>query len=219
MRHRFDVPSCVHPSKGHALKGEATMKNFGASSLEWTVLTLVAALSLVTACGDAHAYKIRGDTSGASEPLTNWNGTVLQLVRATTPCDLEDAGELIVIVCDEVEVPGKDLATLKSSCSSSREAEVSIDIIEGRSIIFDFSSVTKAGVFKAANFNGYVFTELVDAAPDIVGATVDRSVSTLELGDDALSVDGRVLHANFEGISFGEGSFLKIDLVFAEPGR
>ena len=191
----------------------------GTPSLERTVLTLVAALTLVTACGDAYSYKIRGDTPGASEPRTDWNGTVLKLARATTPCDLEDAEELILIVCDQVEAPGKDLANLKSSCSSSREAEVSIDIIEGRSIIFDFSTVTKAGVFKAANFNGYVFTELVDAAPEIVGATVDRSVSTLELGEDALSVDGHVLHANFEGISFGEASFLKIDLVFAEPPR
>jgi hypothetical protein len=207
----------LHRSKGHALKGEATMKNFGASSLEWTVLTLVAALSLVTACGDAHAYKIRGNSGGASEPLTSWNGTVMELVRAATPCESEDSEGLIVFVCDQVEFPGEEMPKLKSSCSASSEAEVTIDILEGRSIIYDFSSVTTAGVFKAAKFNGYVFTELVDAAPDIVSATVDRGVSTLDLDDDALSVDGRTLWANFEGIPFDDTSFVKIDLVFAEP--
>jgi len=193
------------------------IKKFGTPSLEWTVLAVVAALSLVTACGDMHTYKIRGDSGGASEPLTSWNGTFVELVRAATPCDSEDSEGMIVIVCDQVEVPGEEIPKLKSSCSSGSEAEVTIDILAGRSIIYDFSSVTTAGVFKAAKFNGYVFTELVDAAPDIVSATVDRGVSTLDLDDDALSVDGHTLWANFESIPFDDTSFVKIDLVFAEP--
>jgi hypothetical protein len=205
--------------KSQALEGEIIMKMFGARSLAWPTFTVVASLTLVTACGDVDTYKIRNSSWGESEPYTNWDWTYVQLVRATTPCDSEVQEELIVLACADVEFPGEHLAKLKSSCSGGTEAEVTIDIIDGRSIIFDFSTVTKAGVFKAANFNGYVFTELVDAAPDIVGATVDRGVSTLELGEDALSVDGHVLHANFEGISFGEASFLKIDLVFAEPPR
>jgi len=192
------------------------MKRFGVLSLGRSVFTVVATLSLVAACGDAHSYKIRTDSWGESEPPTDWNGTFVKLVRATTPCDSEENDELIVPVCAQVEFPGEELATLKSSCSGSTEAEVSIDVVEGRSIIYDFSSVTKAGAFKAANFNGYVFTELLETAPDLVGARVDRGVSTLELDDDALSADGRVLRANFEGISFDDTSFVKIDLVFAK---
>ena len=206
----------VHSLKSRALEGEVIMKRFGALSLGQPVFAVVATLSLVAACGDAHTYKIRTDSWGESEPPTDWNGTFVKLVRATTPCDSEENDELIVPVCAQVEFPGEELATLKSSCSGSTEAEVSIDVVEGRSIIYDFSSVTKAGAFKAANFNGYVFTELLDTAPELVGARVDRGVSTLELDDDALSVDGHVLRANFEGISFDHTSFVKIDLVFAK---
>jgi len=193
------------------------MKMFGARSLVWTTCVVVASLALVTACGDVDTYKVRNSSWGETEAYTNWDWTYVQLVRATTPCDSEVQEELTVLACADVEFPGEHLAKLKSSCSSGTEAQVTIDILDGQSIIYDFSSVTTKGTFTSASFNGYVFTELLGAAPELLSATVDGEVSTLELDDDALRVDGRVLRVNFEGIQFDDTAFVKIDLVFADP--
>lgn len=193
------------------------MNMFGARSLAWPTFTVVASLTLVSACGDVDTYKIRSSSWGEAEPYTNWDWTYVQLVRATTPCDAEVQEELIVLACADVEFPGEHLAKLKSSCSGGTEAEVTIDILDGQSIIYDFSSVTTKGTFTSASFNGYVFTELAGAAPELVGAGVDREVSTLELDDDAVRVDGHALHVNFEGVQFDDTAFIKIDLVFADP--
>lgn len=193
------------------------MNMFGARSLAWPTFTVVASLTLVSACGDVDTYKIRSSSWGEAEPYTNWDWTYVQLVRATTPCDAEVQEELIVLACADVEFPGEHLAKLKSSCSGGTEAEVTIDILDGQSIIYDFSSVTTKGTFTSASFNGYVFTELAGAAPELVGARVDREVSTLELDDDAVRVDGHALHVNFEGVQFDDTAFIKIDLVFADP--
>ena len=193
------------------------MKMFGARSLAWPTCIVVASFTLVTACGDVDTYKIRTSSWGETEAHTNWDWTYVQLVRATTPCDSEVQEELIVLACADVEFPGEHLAKLKSSCSAGTEAEVTIDIIDGQSIIYDFSSVTTKGTFTSASFNGYVFTELLGVAPELVSATVDGEVSTLELDDDALRVDGHALRVNFEGIQFDDAAFVKIDLVFADP--
>jgi len=193
------------------------MKMFGARSLAWPTCIVVASFTLVTACGDVDTYKIRTSSWGETEAHTNWDWTYVQLVRATTPCDSEVQEELIVLACADVEFPGEQLAKLKSSCSGGTEAEVTIDIIDGQSITYDFSSVTTKGAFTSASFNGYVFTELSGAAPELVGASVDREVSTLELDDDALRGDGHALRVNFEGIQFDDTAFIKIDLVFADP--
>jgi len=173
----------------------------------------MAIISSVTGCGDIDTFKARSSQAGERATLTSWNGTVVRLIRATTPCDSELDEGLIGAVGTPMEFPGEHVAKLKSACSVGSEAEVSIDV-EARSIIFDFSSVTSPGVFTAANFNGYVLTDLADAAPEIVGATIDRGVSTLPLGDDAVETEGRVVRANFQGIRFDDMGFVKIDLLF-----
>jgi hypothetical protein len=121
----------------------------------------------------------------------------------------------MVAVGTPMEFPGDNVAKLKSACSGGSEAAVSIDV-EARSIIFDFSSVASSGVFTAADFNGYVLTDMADAAPELVGAILDRDVSTLQLDDDRLQTEPRVVRANFEGIRFDETGFVKIDLLFAD---
>jgi len=201
--------------KSKAIEGDFIMKLLGTPSFQRSLLAAVAALGLVAACGDVDSFKFRSSGWGDTEPLVDWNGTLVQLVRVTVPCAAQDSEGLIVPVSTHMEFPGERVATLKASCSVGVEAEVSIDI-EGRSIIYDFSSVTAAGVFTAAKFNGYVFTDIASSAPEIVGATIDRGVSTLQLDEDALQAEGRVVRANFEGVSFEETDFLKIDLVFAE---
>lgn len=52
--------------------------------------------------------------------------------------------------------------------------------------------------------------------PEVVVATVDRELSTLDLDERHIIVDGRTLHANFAGLEFDSSDLVKIDLVFAD---
>jgi hypothetical protein len=190
------------------------MKTSSTSSRTWSALAVMAIVGSVTACGDVDTYMLRSSQGGRAS-LTSWNGTIVELVRTATPCDSGASERLIVPVGTPIEFPGENVAKLKSACSGGSEAAVSIDV-EGRSIIFDFSSVARSAVFIEADFNGYVLTDMANAAPQLVGATIDRDVSTLQLHDDALQTEGRVVRANFEGVHFDETGFVKIDLLFAE---
>ncbi len=188
------------------------MKTSRTSSRIWSALAVITIAGFVTACGDANTYRLHSSQRGEAS-LTSWNGTIVELIRATSPCDSAISEGLMVPVGSPLEFPGEKVAKLKSACSGGSEVAVSIDI-EARSIIFDFSSVARPGVFTAANFNGYVLTDMADAAPELVGATIDRGLSTLQLGDDALQIESRVVRANFEGIAFDDTGFVKIDLLF-----
>jgi hypothetical protein len=162
----------LHPLKSQALEGEIIMKMFGARSLAWSTFTVVASLSLVTACGDVDTYKFRNSPWGDSEPYKNWDFTYLQLVRATTPCDSEAQEELIVLTCAEVEFPGEHLAKLNSSCSAGTEAEVTIDIIDGQSIIYD-DALRVDGHALRVNFEGIPFDDAAFVKIDLVFADPD----------------------------------------------
>lgn len=166
------------------------------------------------ACGDVDTYKIRTSGWGETESRTDLDGAVVQLVRTVVPCDSEASNQLFALVGSQMEFPGNTVASVKSSCAHT-EAAVDIDL-EGRSIIYDFSNIVGPGEFAAAAFNGYVFTDLSESGPVILGATVDRTVTTVDLEDQDLVVDGHTLRANFAGIPFDEVGFVKIDLVFED---
>lgn len=190
------------------------MKVFPCSS----ILCLVSAafpLGSIAACGDVDTYTIRSSSSGDSNALTSWEGAFVQLSREEPSCEPESSGRLVAIVGAHTEFPGEDVAVLKTPCSSGREAEVSIDV-EGRSIIFDFSTVSAPGKFAAGGFDGYVVNEVVNAAAELLHATVDRDITTMELDDSVFRAKGHVVRANFEGMDFDETAFIKIDLTFAE---
>jgi hypothetical protein len=178
-------------------------------------LAVVAALGFITACGDVDTYKVRTSPWEDTESLTNLEGRLVRLVRATSLCDSGESEELLSLVGSHTEFPGEDVATLKSSCSGANEANVSIDL-DAKSIIYDFSNVAGSGMFASADFNGYVFDTLARSCGEISSATVDRNLSNLALNDDDLVVDGHTLRANFAGLSFDETTFVKIDLVFAD---
>ena len=46
---------------------------------------------------------------------------------------------------------------------------------------------------------------------------MDRTVTTLDLDDADLGVDGHILMVDFQNLSFDESDFVKIDLAVAEP--
>lgn len=183
-------------------------------SFAWPMVA-VAAASVLSACGDVDTFKLSPDSWPETQPLADWNGTLIELHHETLPCETVASECLSSFVGQHMEFEGFDVKGLKSDCSRGAEAAVAVDV-QGRSIIFDFSNVDRPGVFRRSEFNGYIVHEMLGAAPEILVAQLDPEVSTLELDPDDIVIEGSTIRANFEGHAFDETDFVKIDLVFAE---
>lgn len=189
------------------------MFRFASCVLARPVLVVVA-VGFSCGCGDAEVFKIRTDSWGETQPAADWAGTLVELVHETTPCDAASEG-IRAFVGDHMEFENCAAASAKSACSSASSAAVAIDI-QARNIVYDFSNVVSPGAFGRADFNGYVVSDLLGATPQIIEARLDREVTTLDLEDGDIVIDGTSIRANFEGLSFAHTDFVKIDLVFAE---
>ena len=190
------------------------MKRNAIGSFAWSIVA-VAAASVLSACGDVDTFKLSSSSWGETQPLADWNGTLVELHHQTLPCETVASECLSSFVGQHMEFEGFDVKGLKSECSRGAEAAVAVDV-QARSIIFDFSNVDSSGVFPRSEFNGYVVHEMLGAAPEILDAQLDREVSTLDLDDHDIVIEGSTIRANFEGHAFDETDFVKIDLVFAE---
>ena len=189
------------------------MERFTIGSFAWPMFA--AAATVLCACGDADTFKISPASWGETQPLVDWNGTIVELHHQTLPCDGGAPECLRSFVGDHMEFEGLEVKGLKSDCSRGVEAAVAIDV-QRRSIIFDFSNIDIPGAFQRTDFDGYVVGDFVGAAPPIVAARVDRESSTLEVDDSRIAIDGGKIRANFAGLAFDGADLLKIDLVFAE---
>lgn len=69
-----------------------------------------------------------------------------------------------------------------------------------------------SGVFASGFENTYVFTFDSAALATLVGASIDRSVTTLALSDSDLRFGGNQLFVNVESLRFNTASFVRIDL-------
>lgn len=179
------------------------------------LMVAVAAASVLSACGDVDTFKLSPDSWGDTQPLVDWNGTLVELHHETLPCETVASECLSSFVGQHMEFEGLDVKSLKSECSRGAEAAIAVDV-QARSIIFDFSNVDSSGVFRRSEFNGYVVHEMLGAAPEILVAQLDREVSTLDLDPQDIVIEGSTIRANFEGHAFDETDFVKIDLVFAK---
>ncbi|MFW2389462.1 MAG: hypothetical protein ACN4G0_14070 [Polyangiales bacterium] len=177
-------------------------------------LLAVLAVGFICGCGDAEAFKIRNDPWGETQPAVDWAGTLVELVHVTTPCD-DDLEGLRALVGDHMEFENCAAASAKSACSSGSEAAVAIDV-QARNIVYDFSNVASPGAFGRAEFNGYVVSDLLRGTPQVIEARLDREVTTLDLEDGDIVIDGKSVHVNLEGLAFTDTDFVKIDLVFAD---
>ena len=189
------------------------MKRIAIGSFAWPMFA-VALLSVLCACGDVDTYNVSPDRWGETRALVDWNGTIVELHHEMLPCETVASECLSSFVGEHMEFDGFDVKGLKADCSRGAEAAVAVDV-QARSIFFDFSEVEGASVFRRGDFNGYVIREILGAAPEIVGASVDREVSTLDLDDRDIVIEGTRIRANFEGLAFDETDLVKIDLVFA----
>jgi len=189
------------------------MKRFAIASFAWPMLAAVA--NVFCGCGDAHTFKLSPGSWGETQPLADWDGTIVELHRQTLPCETGAPECLRSFVGDQMEFEGLEVGGLKSDCSRGAAAAVAIDV-QPRSIIFDFSNVESPGTFRQTDFDGYVVRDPTGVTPEIVVARVDREASTLDLEDAQITVEGSAIHANFAGLVFDSMDFVKIDLVFAE---
>ena len=174
----------------------------------------VVAVGSFCGCGDVDTFKVRSGSWGDKEPPSDWEGTIVELTHVTMPCD-DDPEGLRAFVGAHLEFENCAALATKSVCSADAGESVAIDV-QARSIVFDFSNVVGPGVFGPADFNGYVIADLVGRAPELIGATVDRRMTTLDLDDQDIVIDGSSVHANFAGLTFEDSDFVKVDLVFEE---
>jgi hypothetical protein len=95
---------------------------------------------------------------------------------------------------------------------SGTQIEVFID---GQSIIFDFSNVPKGGKISELDFEGYVLSVTEDSAlPPILEAIMDATLSTIDSKDLDVQFDDKSIAVNFQGLTYDDATFVKIDLVF-----
>ena len=89
--------------------------------------------------------------------------------------------------------------------------------IEGQSIIFDFSNVTKGGKISQSEFEGYIVSVTEGSrVPRILEAILDATQSAIDSQDLDVQFDDETLAVNLQGLDYDDATFIKIDLVFDE---
>lgn len=180
----------------------------------WGRMLVLSSVLLFVACGDSN-YKLSSDSWG--EPtraglLADLEGSIVELARLSSRCTEERLDSLVVLVGSHMEFPAETVTTLKSPCAGAPEVGIEIDV-EGRSILYDFSSVVVAGRFPDADFEGFTLSDIFHAVAAFRGARIDRDASTMDLPDEAISFEAHSLLVNLAGMEFDAESFLKIDLL------
>ncbi len=114
--------------------------------------------------------------------------------------------------CTACEVVASDDPEARCEGISDTEIEV---FIEGESIIFDFSNVTKRGKISQSEFEGYIVSVTEDSRmPRILEAILDATQSTIDSRDLDVQYDDTTVAVNFQGFDHDDATFIKIDLVF-----
>ena len=153
--------------------------------------------ALTTGCGDG-LFQERGghfSTSLSRRIAERMGGAEVDLVELTS-CEVLESTDLDAR-CEGV---------------SGTQIEVFID---GQSIIFDFSNVTKGGKISASEFEGYLVSVTEHSRiPPILEAMLDATKSTIDSQDLDIQFDDQSVAVNFQGLDYDDATFVKIDLVF-----
>lgn len=177
-----------------------------------TRATLGSALVLLAACGfsldPGHIAGTGGDP-GCLE------GAKVELLRYSTLCERTSSKRLLTEVHDGMEFTAEEVSTLESPCAEGPNPGVEVHV-EHSSVIFDFSGVEQPGRFPRADFEGYVLDLILRGDNALlVGATIDREASTLDLDNVDLSIDTERIELNFEDVAYDHLALLKFDLHFS----
>jgi hypothetical protein len=175
------------------------------------VLVLGCALGLLVGCFSLDPGHV--DSTGPGS-VTCIDGVEVELLRYSTRCERPSTKSLVAEVGVGMEFSADQVRTLDSPCAESPNPGVEIQV-EHSSLIFDFSNVANPGRFPVADFEGYVLDILPgEDNAHLVRATVDSEANSLGVEDADLWYDFNRLEVNFEGISYDEGGFVRINLWF-----
>jgi hypothetical protein len=174
------------------------MEHSLSNTLRNASLVVIALLfSLGTGCGDGLFQKSGGDFSSSLSRriVEHMGGAEVDLVELTG-CEVLESND------PEAHCEGV----------SGTQIEVFLD---GESIIFDFSNVTKGGKISASEFEGYLVSVTEHSRiPKILEAILDATQSTIDSQDLDIQFDDKSVAVNFQGLDYDDATFIKIDLVF-----
>jgi hypothetical protein len=181
-------------------------------------LIVGSALGLLAGCGfsldPGHLDPSSIDDPGCLE------GAQIELVRYSTRCEQRSAKSVRAEVGDGMEFSPEQVRSLESPCAEGPNPGIEIHLDHGLgSLIFDFSNVTQADRFPNADFEGYMIDIVLrDHNALLVGARVDTEQTNVEVENIDISFDPTRIDVNFEGVSYDDRGFVKIDLYFAGAG-
>ena len=102
----------------------------------------------------------------------------------------------------------------KARCQSVSETQIEV-FVDGRSLIFDFSNVSKTGRISEGEFEGYVLVVEEDSGlPPILDAIVDALKSSPGSENLDVQFDDKSVVVNLQGLDYDGDTFIKVDLVF-----
>lgn len=155
------------------------------------------------------------DPSSISGETACLDGAQIELIRYSTRCERASSKSLVTEVGDGMEFSAEQVKTLESPCPESPSPGVEIHL-EHASLIFDFSNVARPDQFPRAEFDGYVIDIALQEDNGLLfAATVDSEESTIGLENVDISFDPEQIEVNFEGLSYDDRGFVKINLWFA----
>lgn len=184
-----------------------------------TALTFLS-LALAAGCGDgSRMYTLDPgeiEISDASAHQARLDDAAVELLRYSTECERASADALVSTIHEGTEFASEDLGALAPPCDIGPTPAIGI-AIEDSSLIFDFSDVAEPGRFPTADFDGFLLDLILERTNALlVAATVDTALSTLPVEQDDIAHETDLIEVNFEGLAYDAGSFVKIDLVFAQ---
>jgi len=178
-----------------------------------STFALVLASTSFSGCGDVPSdWSVEANNTAPRSTLAELEGWRVYLRRDSTRCGLPASNGLVAEVGPAVEFTSDQTAELESPCGRvpSPGMEISVD---GPSVIFDFSNVDQAGVFPAADFEGYELS-FARRCGDAIIAAVSVDVEQSSPGAVNLEVSHHYdrIRVDFERLAYDQDSFVKVDL-------
>jgi hypothetical protein len=182
-----------------------------------TRLVLGCALGLLAGCGDAYVFSVNpgpGVDSSTDGGIACLGGAEIELVRHSSSCGSATSKSLVAVIGDGIEFSAEQMRGLESPCDGpSPGVEVRLD---DRSLIFDFSNVTKPGRFPKGDFEGYVIDVVLNEdSALLLAVSVDAEASSIGVENADVACSPSHIEVNFEDLSYDDSGFVKIDLWFA----
>ena len=147
----------------------------------------------------------------ASASLIGTEFSLEVIFQLSPSAAVQRIGILSTATVSESEVEFPNVADLDTKQPGVILLNVSIDVGADR-VDIDFDKVG-TGAFARAYENTYIFRFDSEIAVEITGATIDTSVTTLDLAPEDVTFSGNELHINVDGLAYTPSTFARIRLT------